>query len=232
MDANAKKSKRSRAASARVRGVILSPHGWQRFQAAKQQAESEETWGKRFTQEDLNDRTGLSLNTLARIFKRELGVDRQSLEILFQAFGLELTKTDYVSPIASGESLESQRANPQQDWDNAVDASMFYGRETELAQLWQWVVAERCRVVGLLGIGGIGKSTIAVKAALQMQSEFEVVVWRSLANAPSLDELLTSLLKFLMPLQGDDPIIPPTLDEKLSKLMQYLALAAVSVDFR
>jgi len=133
MDANAKKSKHSRVASARVRGVILSPHGWQRFQAAKQQAESEETWGKRFTQEDLNERTGLSLNTLARIFKRELGVDRQSLEILFQAFGLELTKTDYVSPIASGESLESQRANPQQDWDNAVDASVFYGRETELA---------------------------------------------------------------------------------------------------
>jgi WD40 repeat protein/transcriptional regulator with XRE-family HTH domain len=222
MDANAKKSKHSRVASARVRGVILSPHGWQRFQAAKQQAESEETWGKRFTQEDLNERTGLSLNTLARIFKRELGVDRQSLEILFQAFGLELTKTDYVSPIASGESLESQRANPQQDWDNAVDASVFYGRETELAQLWQWVVAERCRVVGLLGIGGIGKSTIAVKAALQIQSEFEIVVWRSLANAPSLDELLTSLLKFLMPLQGDDPIIPATLDEKLSKLMQYL----------
>ncbi|MBD2067800.1 pentapeptide repeat-containing protein [Leptolyngbya sp. FACHB-671] len=222
MDANAKKSKHSRVASARARGVILSPHGWQRFQVAKQQAESEEIWGKRFTQEDLNERTGLSLNTLGRIFKRELGVDRQSLEILFQALGLELTKTDYVSPIASGESLESQRANPQQDWDNAVDASMFYGRETELAQLWQWIVAQRCRVVGLLGIGGIGKSTIAVKAALQTQSEFEIVIWRSLANAPSLDELLTSLLKFLMPLQGDDPIIPATLDEKLSKLMQYL----------
>jgi hypothetical protein len=50
---------------------------WQRFQTAKQQVESEETWGKRFTQEDLNDRTGLSLNTLACIFKRELGVECQ-----------------------------------------------------------------------------------------------------------------------------------------------------------
>jgi transcriptional regulator with XRE-family HTH domain len=185
MDANAKKSKRSRVASARVRGVILSPHGWQRFQAAKQQAESEETWGKRFTQEDLNERTGLSPNTLARILNRELGVDRQSLEILFQAFGLELTKDDYALPVAASKTLESQREDPQQDWDNAVDASMFYGRETELAQLWQWIVTQRGRVVGLLGIGGIGKSTIAVKAALQMQYEFEVVVWRSLANAPS-----------------------------------------------
>lgn len=102
---------------------------------------------------------------------------------------------------------ETRRANPQHDWDTAVDASVFYGREAELAQLWQWVAAERCRVVGVLGIGGIGKSTIAVKAALQMQAEFEIVVWRSLANAPPLDELLSSLLKFLIPLYGEDPII-------------------------
>ena len=224
MDANTKKSRSGRVTSGRARGVVLSPQGWQRFQAAKQQAESENNWNKRFTQEDLNERTGLSLATLARILKRELGVDRQSLEILFQSFALELAKTDYVSPIASGDALSSQRDNPQQDWDNAVDAAVFYGREIELAQLWQWIVTDRCRVVGLLGIGGIGKSTLAVKVAQQMQSDFEIVVWRSLANAPPLDDLLTSLLKFLMPLRGDDPIIPATLDEKLSKGMQYLRL--------
>jgi WD40 repeat protein/transcriptional regulator with XRE-family HTH domain len=221
MDSNPSKTRRGRSTSGRVRGTILSPQGWQKFQTAKQQAESDETWGKRFTQEDLSDRTGLSLNTLARIFKRELGVDRQSLEYLFRAFGLELTKTDLTSPALS-EETESLWTNPQQDWDTAVDASVFYGREAELTQLWQWVVSERCRLVGVLGIGGIGKSTITVKAALGMQTEFEIVVWRSLANAPPLDELLSSLLKFLMPLYGEDPIIPTTLDQQISKLMQYL----------
>jgi WD40 repeat protein/transcriptional regulator with XRE-family HTH domain len=221
MNSNPSKSRRTAASSKRLRGVLLSPQGWQRFQTAKQQAESDEIWGKHFTQEDLSDRTGLSLNTLARILKREQGVDRQSIEYLFQAFGLELTNTDITSP-ASSEETESRWTNPQQDWDTAVDASTFYGREAELTQLWQWVVSERCRIVGLLGIGGIGKSTIAVKAALQMQSEFEIVVWRSLANAPPPDELLSSLLKFLMPLYGEDPIIPPTLAQQISKLMQYL----------
>jgi WD40 repeat protein len=220
-DSSPSKSGRGRSTSGRVRGVILSPQGWQRFQTAKQQAEADEIWGKHFTQEDLRDRTGLSLNTLARIFKRELGADRQSLEYLFRAFGLELTKTDLTSP-ASSEETESRWTNPQQDWDTAVDASVFYGREAELTKLWQWVVSERCRIVGLLGIGGIGKSTIAVKAALQMQTEFEIVVWRSLANAPPLDELLSSLLKFLMPLYGEDPIIPTTLAQQFSKMIQYL----------
>ena len=222
MDFNASKSRNGNAAVGRVRGVILSPIGWQRFQSAKQQAESEETGDKHFTQEDLRDRTTLSLNTLSRIFKREQGVDRQSLEYLFRAFGLELTTADFTSPTASGEESESLGANPQQDWDNAADTSVFYGRETELAQLWEWMVSDRCRVVAVLGIGGIGKSTIAVKAALQMQAEFEIVVWRSLCHSPPLAELLSSLLKFLMPIYGEDPVIPTTLDEKFSLLMQYL----------
>lgn len=222
MDANPLKAVQGRSPVGRVRGVILSPQGWQKLQAAKQQAEADETWGKHFTQEDLSDRTGLSLNTLIRIFKREQGVDRQSLEHLFQGFGLELSKADFTAPVSTNEASETRRTNPQQDWDTAVDTSIFYGRETELAQLWRWIVSERCRVVGILGIGGIGKSTIAVKAALQMQAEFEIVAWRSLANAPPLEEFLSSLLKFLMPLYGEDPIIPTTIDEKLSKLMQYL----------
>ncbi len=145
MDSNPSKSGRGRSTSGRVRGVILSPQGWQKFQTAKQQAESDETWGKHFTQEDLSERTGLSLNTLARIFKRELGVDRQSLEYLFRAFGLELTKTDLTSP-ASSEETQSRWTNPQQDWDTAVDGEVFYGREAELTQLWQWVVSDRCRI--------------------------------------------------------------------------------------
>jgi WD40 repeat protein/transcriptional regulator with XRE-family HTH domain len=206
----------------RKRGVILSPMGWQRFQTAKQQAEVEESWGKHFTQQDLRDRTALSFNTLSRIFKREQGVDRQTLEYLFRAFGLELTTADFTPSISLAKESESLRANPQQDWDNAVDTSVFYGRETELAQLWKWMVADRCRVVAVLGIGGIGKSTIAVKAALQIQAEFEIVVWRSLSNSTPLEELLSSLLKFFMPIYGEDPVIPTTLDEKFSLLMRYL----------
>jgi transcriptional regulator with XRE-family HTH domain len=220
---NSKPSKSSNCSFlGRERGIVLSPQGWQRFQVAKQQAESAQSCGKHLTQEDLSERTGLSLNTLYRVLKRELGVDRQSLEYLFGAFGLELTKADHTSVMVIGEKDDIRQPNSHQDWDNAVDTSIFYGRERELAQLWEWIVCNRCRVVGVMGMSGMGKSSIAVKAALQIQSEFEIVVWRSLTHAPPLTDLLSSLLKFLMPLYGEDPVIPPTLDRKFSKLMQYL----------
>src|SRR5579859_3969101 len=40
------------------------------------------------------------------------------------------------------------KAGPRVDWDDALAVPLFYGREEELAQLTQWVVQERCRVVG------------------------------------------------------------------------------------
>jgi hypothetical protein len=104
---------------------------------------------------------------------------------------LELTKADRTSAIVTGEESDSREDNSHQDWDNAIDTSVFYGRDRELAQLWHWIVGNRCRVVGVMGMGGMGKSSIAVKVAIQMSSEFEIVVWRSLAHAPSLTDLLT-----------------------------------------
>ncbi|MBD1834240.1 NACHT domain-containing protein [Cyanobacteria bacterium FACHB-472] len=206
----------------RSRGVILSFHGWDKFQAAKTQAEFDENYGNRFTLEDLSDRTRLALNTITKVLKRTDSVDKQSLQYAFQAFGLELTESDYTHPTFPFEALQTRQENPQQDWGEAADVSQFYGREEELFQLRQWSVADHCRLVALHGIGGIGKSTLAVKLALQIQTDFEIVVWRSLRNAPPLEELLESILSFVLRVRGEEPVIPSSLDGRLSKLMECL----------
>src|SRR5260221_14671023 len=46
---------------------------------------------------------------------------------------------------------------PRGDWGDALAVPTFYGRERELALPPPWVVEERCRGVGVLGLGGIGK---------------------------------------------------------------------------
>jgi hypothetical protein len=47
--------------------------------------------------------------------------------------------------------------NKNQDLGEAIDTSVFYGREEELAILKQWIVKDHCRIVTILGMGGIVK---------------------------------------------------------------------------
>jgi WD40 repeat protein/transcriptional regulator with XRE-family HTH domain len=205
--------------SRRDRGVILTAKGWQKLQQAMQTAEAEQNWGQRFTREQLSDRTGLSLQTISRILKREAAVDRLSIEYFLRGFKLSLSTGDCASPTSPFEELAARQESAHQDWGDAIDVSTFYGREATLAQLQRWLVEEGCRLVALLGIGGIGKSALAVKLGTQLQSEFDVIVWRSLQNAPLLEEFVESVLQFLLSVQAEDTVIPGSLDGRLTKLM-------------
>ncbi|MBD2293423.1 pentapeptide repeat-containing protein [Anabaena sphaerica FACHB-251] len=208
--------------SRRRRGVILTLKGWDKFQAAKTQVEFDENAGDSFSLEELSDRTRLALHTISRILARLEPVDKSSLQFAFAAFGLELSQSDYTRPTSTLEELETRQANPQYDWQEAPDVSVFFGRSEELLQLRQWILEERCRLVGLLGIGGIGKSTLAVKLGRQIQSEFEVVVWRSLQNAPPVDEQITNILQSLLSALRKEMVIPESFASLLSKLMECL----------
>ena len=93
------------------------------------------------------------------------------------------------SSLPAGSRAPSAR-DPRLDWGDALDVPSLYGREQELSTLAQWVVQERCRVVSVLGLGGIGKSALAVSLMHQVAAHFEVVLWRSLRDAPSCEALL------------------------------------------
>lgn len=95
------------------------------------------------------------------------------------------------------------------DWGNAPDVATFYGRAWELDLLTEWVIKERCRVVSVLGQGGIGKSALAAQVMHRVAERFEVVIWRSLRDVPTCDALLESCLQVLAPQTLGDSAASP-----------------------
>ncbi len=85
----------------------------------------------------------------------------------------------------------------RRDWSEMIDVTVWYGRTDEMAELEHWLLKDQCRLVAVLGMGGIGKTALATKFVQQVAPQFELVLWRSLHNAPPLEELLRDWLSAL-----------------------------------
>ncbi|MBE9118415.1 NACHT domain-containing protein [Lusitaniella coriacea LEGE 07157] len=84
-----------------------------------------------------------------------------------------------------------------QDWGEILDTSYFFGRANELERLEQWISRDRCRLVSILGMGGMGKTALAMRCAEKLQGEFDYLISRSLRNAPPINQLLCDWLALL-----------------------------------
>ncbi len=124
------------------------------------------------------------------------------------------------SPQLSISLPQQQPQQKRQDWGEAVDVRVFYGRETELETLERWIAIDRCRLMAILGMGGIGKTALSVKLAEQIKDQFDYLLWRSLRNAPPVEEILGECIQFLSDHQKID--LPENVDQRISLLMDYL----------
>lgn len=121
----------------------------------------------------------------------------------------------------------------KEDWGLAPDISIFFGRTNELETLEQWIVKDKCRLVAVLGMagvgktrlsvrlgkGGIGKTDLTLKVAQGIRSEFEYVIWRKLLDAPPITEILADVIKFIS--NQEEIVLPKSVDEQISRLLHY-----------
>lgn len=204
----------------RKRGSILTHQGLDKLKNAIKIKEYAENNGKRFTLDNLSIQTELDSHTLCKIFQCNVRVDKKSLVKCFKAFNLVLEADDYQSPL-------QPQIQPYGNYGLAPDVSVFYGRTAELATLNQWIQVNRCQLIMVLGMGGMGKTSLIAKLMAGFTnstdsslSEFKYVIWMSLHHAPTVQETLTDLIHILSDQKAIN--LPKSPDQLISKLMQYL----------
>ncbi len=156
--------------------------------------------------------SGISGGTWKRFLSGRHAIGASAFKAYCQVLGL-----DWQEVVARDSTPVSVR---RQDWGEAPDVSGFWGRTNELSQLEQWIVRDGCRLLAVLGMGGIGKTALSVKLAEQIQNQFELLIYRSLQDAPPIEELLEELIAFLS--GRSEPILSETAEGRISDLMDCL----------
>jgi WD40 repeat protein/transcriptional regulator with XRE-family HTH domain len=176
------------------------------------------------SQRDLAEDSGMALSTVSN-FLTGKAVDYATFVEICEKLRLDCkTIADLDAPIipqSVTKNSEKVTSNSHQDWGEAIDISTFYNRNIELTTLQQWIVGDNCRLVALLGIGGIGKTALSIKLAEQIQGEFDYLIWRSLRNAPPIQDLVANLLQFLSG-QQETHLQETNFEKQLSRLMGHL----------
>ncbi|MEA5508243.1 ATP-binding protein [Crocosphaera sp. UHCC 0190] len=92
----------------------------------------------------------------------------------------------------------------------------FYDRETELKNLSNWILNQNIPLISVLGLSGIGKTTL-VKRFIDLNLEqFEVIIWKNLKFPKYIDLLLDDLLNICKQEPKD------SIDDKFRQLLDLL----------
>jgi hypothetical protein len=127
---------------------------------------------------------GVSQATWKRFLQAKVRIDAET----FKVFSLVLN--------LHWEEIIEDESNSNKDLSEAPLLSSFYGRVKELNELEEWF-QERCRLVVIHGMGGIGKKALARQLVERIANKYDCLIWRSLESLPPFQQFLTELIQFL-----------------------------------
>ena len=164
------------------------------------------------------------VQNICKAFELQKDIDKQyskraKLVALFSKHKPELINPNEENSTPKN-STTSTVITPKIDWGEAPNISVFYGRNNELNTLSKFILDDQCNLVAVLGMGGMGKTTLASKLAQEICSQFDYIIWRSLREAPKIKDILADIIKFISNQQ--EIILPDTLGGTITRLIHYL----------
>lgn len=184
----------------RRRGVVLTMQGLEKLQSAKAEAEFRDNRGQRYTLEGMSERANLAVDTLMKVFAREVGVDRQTLRQIFQAFNVALEEEDYTLPSdpldasENGEVLFAEREPELPEGQVPLDSPFYVERSPVEAECYKTIMQPGA-LIRIKASRWMGKSSLIARVLQQAEQQGYKTVSLSLQLADR--EVFQSLTKFL-----------------------------------
>lgn len=100
------------------------------------------------------------------------------------------------------------------------ELGVFYDRTSELETLKTWILQERCRLITITGISGIGKTQLAVKLLQDIKHDFEYILWYNLDNYSTFPEFQAELFQLFEQQTEQEPTAKNGNRLKLIKFLQ------------
>jgi predicted ATPase/DNA-binding SARP family transcriptional activator len=123
-----------------------------------------------------------------RILAEELGISPQpETTALYEH--LRSSKTDHVDPLFAGSSPAPRHNLP-------ASLTSFVGREAELVRIEEYLQDPGCRLLTLIGSGGIGKTRLALEvAAAQLHRFAHGVFFVPLASLQTIEAIMSAVAR-------------------------------------
>lgn len=142
--------------------MILTVQGLEKFLAAKSTSELAHNAGNRYTLEQLSEQTSLSVDTLMRVLKCEVGVDKETLKSCFRAFQLALTAEDYTQPPLEA-TAPNQILEPELPGGQVPLQSQFYVERPPVEGNCYKLIAQPGALIRIKALRQMGKTSLIAR---------------------------------------------------------------------
>jgi len=178
--------------------------------------------------EEIAENSRFSLNYLQRsiapklwdMLSEMMGSETPVGKKRLRCFLEEITIKYHAELVSNAKQTPSIKEVLQIKGDQPPDVSSFFGRAEELTYLKDLTIKQRC--IALTGVAGIGKSALAAKllasVSIEAQPRFDCLIWKSVAHAPLLPDLVSELINLIQPKES----LPEYTQEKISVLLKQM----------
>lgn len=141
-------------------------------------------------------------------------------KILSEILGGKVAKNNFKSALKSSINFETKDKHPSHpipkptknhvDIDHIPQLFDRITRTSEIDTLKQWIINQKCHLITIYGIVGIGKTSLAVNLVQKVEKQFDFIIWRDFQQPPTLANLQADLIETFT--KHETPQLPSLLD--------------------